>query len=88
MVNLIAPPALLCMCNPQNCKMSAQDNPGSAKKITIAERRTLALDLLDIGDKYLDGLLVAERLGVPLDVINLSAKEVRKAPVLLRKVVS
>lgn len=47
-----------------------------------------ALDLLDIGDKYLDGLLVAERLGVPLDVINLSAKEVRQAPKLLRKVVS
>ena len=51
------------------------------------EQFLAALDLLSIGDKYLDGLLVAERLGVPLDVINLSAKEVRKAPVLLRKVV-
>ena len=32
--------------------MSAQDNPGSAKKITIAERRTLALDLRKEGWTY------------------------------------
>jgi hypothetical protein len=51
------------------------------------EQFLAGLGVLDLGDKYIDGLLVAERLGVPIEVVNLSAKEVRKAPKLLRKVV-
>lgn len=39
--------------------MSAQDNPGSARKITIAERRSLALDLRKEGWTY-------EQIGVQI----------------------
>jgi hypothetical protein len=44
------------------------------------------LQLLDLGDKYLDGLKVAERLGVEIEPINLPRPKTPKTPVLLRKV--
>lgn len=38
-----------------------------------------------LGDKYLDGLKVAELMEMPLEPIMLPKKTVREAPVLLRK---
>lgn len=40
---------------------------------------------LDLGDKYLNGLAIAEREGLPLEPINLPAKPTRAMPKLLRK---
>lgn len=40
--------------------------------------------LIDLGDKYIDGLQVAERLNVDIQPINLPIKSVRAAPKLLR----
>lgn len=39
----------------------------------------------DLGDKYLNGLEVAERLGLPIEPINLPMKPTRAMPKLLRK---
>lgn len=39
----------------------------------------------DLGDKYIDGLKVAERLDVPIEPENLPLKDVRPAPKLLRR---
>ena len=43
------------------------------------------LALLDLGDKYLDGLKVAQRLGIEIEPINLPRTSTPKTPVLLRK---
>lgn len=42
------------------------------------------LGLTDLGDKYIDGLKVAERLNVPIEPENLQIKDLRPAPKLLR----
>lgn len=44
-----------------------------------------ALGLLELGDKYLDGLKVAEKLGVELEHIPLQKRKPPKPPVLLRQ---
>lgn len=49
------------------------------------ERFLSLLGLTDLGEKYLDGLKVAERLNVDIEPINLPIKDVRPAPKLLRK---
>lgn len=43
-----------------------------------------AIGILDLGDKYIDGLKVAQRLGVEVEPVNLPMKDVRAAPKLLR----
>lgn len=42
------------------------------------------LGLTDLGNKYVDGLKVAERLGVVIEPVNLPIKSVRAAPKYLR----
>lgn len=39
----------------------------------------------DLGDKYLNGLAIAERLDLPIEPINLPMKPTRAMPKLLRK---